>query len=267
MTNYGKNLFKGTAAYYSKYRPVYPSSLIRMLVDRFRLDGKGQLLDLGCGTGQLTLRLSDWFEKMIGVDPEEEMLGEAERNRLAARVEHCEWKPGKAECYLKGVQTEKYRLVLMAKSFHWMDQSAVLASLYSQVDEEGGIAIVDAYDSNQEPEPWQLELDRIVKKWYGEERKAGKTVYAHPSMSYEERVSRSGFHAEVLRLPAYQHVWTADSIIGNLYSTSYGSIRWIEDRESFETELREALLRIHPDDAFMEEIRLTVILGQKKKTP
>ncbi|WP_175989457.1 hypothetical protein [Bacillus sp. Marseille-Q1617] len=59
MTNYGKGLFEGTAGYFSKYRPLYPSFLVRFLVNRFSLNGEKRMLDLGCGTGQLTIRFSD----------------------------------------------------------------------------------------------------------------------------------------------------------------------------------------------------------------
>ncbi|WLR42093.1 hypothetical protein LC087_15170 [Bacillus carboniphilus] len=50
MSQYGEGLFKGSAEYYSKYRPIYPSNLIRFLVDKFSLNGEQNLLDLGCGT-------------------------------------------------------------------------------------------------------------------------------------------------------------------------------------------------------------------------
>jgi tRNA/tmRNA/rRNA uracil-C5-methylase (TrmA/RlmC/RlmD family) len=36
------------------------------------------LLDLGCGTGQLALPLAKYFEEVIGMDPEPEMIVEAE---------------------------------------------------------------------------------------------------------------------------------------------------------------------------------------------
>ncbi len=63
MTDYGDELFKDTAWYYSRYRPIYPASLIRYLIDKFSLDGNGRMLDLGCGTGQLAFRFADWFEE------------------------------------------------------------------------------------------------------------------------------------------------------------------------------------------------------------
>ncbi|SES12948.1 class I SAM-dependent methyltransferase [Psychrobacillus sp. OK032] len=59
MAAYGKDLFEGTASFYYRFRPMHPASLIRFLVERFSLDGSGQMLDLGCGTGQLAERFSD----------------------------------------------------------------------------------------------------------------------------------------------------------------------------------------------------------------
>lgn len=47
-------LFTGTAWHYARYRPGYPQVFFDDLVQRFHLDGTGRLLDLGCGTRQLT---------------------------------------------------------------------------------------------------------------------------------------------------------------------------------------------------------------------
>jgi SAM-dependent methyltransferase len=72
-----RTLFTGTAWHYARYRPGYPSMFFTDLVARFHLDGTGRLLDLGCGTGQLTLRLAEHVAAAIGIDPEPEMLTEA----------------------------------------------------------------------------------------------------------------------------------------------------------------------------------------------
>ena len=51
-------LFAGTAWHYARYRPGYPPAFLDDLTQRLGLDGTGRLLDLGCGTGQLTLPLA-----------------------------------------------------------------------------------------------------------------------------------------------------------------------------------------------------------------
>jgi ubiquinone/menaquinone biosynthesis C-methylase UbiE len=81
------------------YRPMYPSSLVRFLVDRFSLNGQQHLLDLGCGTGQLTIRFSDWCNKIVGIDVESEMIEEAKRLHHAQRIVNIHWFNGTLEKY------------------------------------------------------------------------------------------------------------------------------------------------------------------------
>jgi hypothetical protein len=47
------DLYRGTAAYYDRYRLPYPDAMIADLVERAAPSGRGRLLDLACGTGQL----------------------------------------------------------------------------------------------------------------------------------------------------------------------------------------------------------------------
>ena len=132
MAAYGKELFKGTASYYSRYRPMYSASLIRFLVERFSLDGRGKMLDLGCGTGQLAFRFSDWFEEIVGIDTEPEMIKEAIRLSKEIRVENVEWFNGAIDTY-KEKPDETFHLVTIAKAFHWMDRAKVLETLYEKI--------------------------------------------------------------------------------------------------------------------------------------
>lgn len=131
----------------------------------------------------------------------------------------------------------------------------------------GGIAIIDHYSPNKEPMKWETEVNRLVKKWYGEERRAGNSTFSQPKESYEEVVSNSKFDLEVKYLPKYEHTWTVESIIGNLYSTSYGSRRFLGDNHAalFERELEDVLLSLDSCGVFKEEIQLSVIFAIKKK--
>lgn len=263
MKSYGQDLFKGAAKYYSKYRPLYPASLIRFLVKRFTLDGNGKMLDLGCGTGQLALRFSDWFEQIVGIDPDLEMIQEAERLTTEIRAEHIAWFNGDIDNYRENYE-ESFKLVTIAKAFHWMDRTAVLETLYDMVSLNGGVAIIDNYSPNKEILPWQKKVNEVVQQWYGEERRAGNTTYSHPTISHQEVIEKSPFDLEVYQMPTYEQIWTVDSIIGNLYSTSYGSKLFLgEHVQLFEDHLREELLSLNDTGVFKEKIETSVKLAIK----
>ncbi|MNW56255.1 putative methyltransferase YcgJ [compost metagenome] len=224
MSDYGPDLFKGTAWYYSRYRPPYPSSLIRFLVNKFSLNGEGRLLDLGCGTGQLALRFSDWFEEIVGVDTESEMLDEANRLSSDKKLDNVKWVQGRAE--ERVCDWGVFRLVIIAKAFHWMDRESILDILYNSSDTNGGVAIIDN-TGKQEPLRWQLKVNEVVRRWLGDARRAGNSTYTPPKERYEDIVRKSGFkNVQRHILPSYSYTWTVDSIIGNLYSTSFASKRF-----------------------------------------
>lgn len=264
MNDYGDDLFKGTAAYYSKYRPMYPPTLIRFLIEKFNLNGKGKMLDIGCGTGQLTVRFSDWFEKIVAIDTDPEMLLVAKRLCEELRVDNIEFFNASLKNY-QNRNHESFTLVTIAKAFHWLDREETLKTLYELLPDQGGVAIIDQYSPNNELLPWQEKLNEVVRHWYGEERRAGNATYTHPTLSHQEVVLNSPFLLEEYQLPSYEHVWSIDSIIGNLYSTSYGTHRFLgEKKDQFEKHLREELLAIDESGVFKEEMTLSVLLAMKK---
>ncbi|MBE9918093.1 class I SAM-dependent methyltransferase [Paenibacillus donghaensis] len=263
MSLYGDDLFKGTASYYAQYRPAYPSSLIRFIVDFFRLDGKGRMVDLGCGTGQLAMRFSDWFEEIIGVDPEEEMLMLARRLADINRLTNMNWIHGRAE--EKAAEQPSFRLVTIAKAFHWMDREAVLNAVYPRLEEGGGIVITDNDQQDKEPLVWQQRVDEIMKAYLGPQRRAGQGTYTPPKEKYEDTISKFPFRSvKKHTLPEYTHNWTIESILGNIYSTSYGARHFFGERiEQFEAEMRSALHEIHPEGIFAEQISVQTIVALK----
>lgn len=263
LEKYGEDLFKGAAHYYSKYRPMYPSSLIRYLVNRFSLNGEQQLLDLGCGTGQLTIRFSDWFNKIVGIDTDLEMIEEAQCLHHSLRMGNIHWFNGSLGKYKKD-HNEQFELVIIAKAFHWMDRPKVLEELFDMVAVSGGVAIIDNYEPNKKLTTWQEQLNEIIRRWYGEERRAGRTTYNHPTESHEDVISNSNFKLEVHHLPIYEINWTIESILGNLYSTSFGSKRFLGDNVAlFERDVRESLLAINDSGEYKEQLKLSVKLGIK----
>ena len=71
---FAADLYRGTAAAYERYRLPYPAAMTADLVRSAQVSGRGRLLDLACGTGQLAFPLRGWFAEVWAVDQEPDMV-------------------------------------------------------------------------------------------------------------------------------------------------------------------------------------------------
>ena len=123
VSNYDPTLFQGAAQYYVRYRSRYPQLLFDQLSERFQLDGTERLLDLGCGAGLVAIPFSDRFAEIIAIDPDAEMLNEAQAEAEATGVKNIRWIHDRAESISK--ELGQFRLATFGRSFHWMQRELV----------------------------------------------------------------------------------------------------------------------------------------------
>lgn len=259
------NFFKSTAWYYARYRRPYPKKLFENIVEHYHLAGQGRLLDLGCGTGEITIPLAPHFKEAIGLDPEEEMLNEAMRKAAEENVRNIVWMRARAEEI--GPPMGMFRLTTMGVSFHWFDQELVLAKVYELTESGGGTVIIGdispVWDSIDREE-WKLRRQEIIEKYLGKERRAGDSFYVPPKKRYEQRIDESPFQTFQKATFDYSTNRTIDDIIGFLYSTSYASKRLLGDKaDDFEREMREELFRLEPSGKFIEKGKLEIFFLHK----
>jgi SAM-dependent methyltransferase len=265
-----RDLFKGTAWYYARYRPAYPAPFLEHLAASFSLEGTGRLLDLGTGTGQLAIPLTRYFAKVIAMDPEPEMLVEAVALASLAGAGNIRWLEG-GSADLEHLQPAlgKFRLVTMGASFHWMEQAATLATLAGMITEDAGsdrsgIVIAGSPSLwNQEGE-WQQALKGVLQRWLGETRRAGSSTYVEPKEPFARILARSPFpQVETYRLE-YQRTWELASLLGYLYSTSFSSPAVLGDRRmGFEEEVKQTLRALNPSGQFTETVALEAFLARR----
>jgi len=241
------HIYQGTAWYYSRFRPRYPETLVTLLRDTFGLDGRGRLLDLGCGPGPVALRLAHLFERVIAIDPEPEMLAEGRAQAERAGVSNIEWRSGSSEDL--SAKLGSFRLVTMGNSFHWMDRQRTLDALYDLVTAGGGIAVVGegAPLAAPPPTPWRVAINGVVKKYVGDRRLPWEPIESQPEELHQTYIERSRFTDLTAYSESFEVTWTIDSMIGNLYSMSFCSRRLLGDRvDAFERDLRAAILAVEP---------------------
>jgi SAM-dependent methyltransferase len=260
-----EELFAGAARYYARFRAPYPDGVFALLRREFRLDGTGTLLDLGCGTGQVALRLARDFARVVAVDVDTGMLEEGRRAAVAADVKNVEWIRGTAEEMVP--DRGPARLATCGNAFHWMDRERVLAGLDSAVEPEGGLAILAGGSISlwNTEATWARAAIDVIRRHLGGRRRAGKAVFEEPEERHEEVCRRSAFsRVKVHRIPVERR-WTVDEFVGALYSTSYCSPVVLGDRRAaFEADLRATLAQVVPEEEpIVNRLEVDVIFARR----
>ncbi len=254
------SLFSGKAWHYARYRPGYPQILFDDLVQQFHLDGTGRLLDLGCGTGQLTLPLAEHVAETVGMDPEPEMLAEATRQAQANHITNVTWVQGNS-ADLPG-EFGRFRLVTMGRSFHWMDREQVVATLDHTVEDSGGLVLANDSCLVRPVTAWQQAIEDIQRRFLPPDFTPPDALI--DQRPHQEIVTRSSF-SQVRRLMyEFDRLWTLEQVIGYLYSTSVPLRRLLGDQQSaFEQAITNALLTIDPAGQFAEPVTLEVLAATR----
>ena len=263
-----KAIFTGTASYYRKYRRPYQSSLFKDIADYFHLDGQGKLLDIGCGTGELTVPLASYFQTAIGLDPNSEMVKEAKLRATENGVTNVTWVIDRAENI--DATYGPLRLTTSGVSFHWMDRKTVLQKIYDLTEKGGGMAIVgegSPVRGKNKTEPWKAKRQELIIKYLGPERRAGNELhkaFIPDKEPFETAILASAFRESERKSYEYETRRSIDEIVGFLWSTSYANRTLFgESVEAFEQELRAELLTLVPDGIFVESGKTELYLLQK----
>lgn len=248
-----------------RYRLPYPGALLQDLTARAGVSGSGRLLDLACGPGRVTLPLAPRFREAWGVDLEPEMIEVARREATRKGVTNVTWAVGRAEDFRTAVGS--LDLITVGDAFHRLDEEAV-AGLAAQWLRPGGcIAILGSGGFWRGSLPWQRVVADIIRRWAGDAAaprdagRAGLDAY----IGFCERVLEGrGFIGVASHEFLQPHEWTADEIVGNLFSTSICSRRALgSGAESFDAEIRAALRALDPRDRYSEDTRFGYTFGRK----
>ena len=140
----------------------------------------GDVLDIGCGSGNTATEMADNYRSYLGVDISEAALAKARR-----RSQECgRGEKNKFECgdFLTYVPTGKYDVILFRESMYHVPLGKVKATLdrYSAYLKEGGVFVVRLFASSggeedkDKPRPIAMlnimatEFDVLEKRQYEE---------------------------------------------------------------------------------------------------
>jgi SAM-dependent methyltransferase len=257
--------FKGKAGYYARYRRGYPAGVFDAIVTGFDLTLSSEILDLGCGTGNMAIPLAERGFCVHAVDPEPEMLEEGRRKCRGGERCRITWYVG-ADSTLDGLAFPPLRLCTMGLSFHWMDREAVLRRLDSMVEPGGGIACISRNDSffSHLENGWGDAVRDVLREMLGDGWDYSGRMKKGQGMRHEEVFAASPFPVIEERSFTVQETLTVDDIIGLQLSTSYAAPGLLTDRyDEFRTLMTRRLLDLEPSGKFTEESVIHLILAKR----
>jgi SAM-dependent methyltransferase len=250
------------ATYYAKYRRGYPSAVVHALVGALGLSSADTVIDLGCGSGQLTLPLAGRVARVIGVDPEPDMLRHARIAESEGPANIVEWIVGTVDDLPEiSAQYGLVGAITVANAIHLVDRGPLFTTAQTALRPGGGLAII----ANGTPlwlqdTAWSRALRTFLEGWLQTELTnycgtddATRSVYQHELMAL-------GYHTEELRL-AYTDTLTLDQIVGGVFSAMSQRLPAPNDRNRFSSDLGRALIGAAPYTEYVSVCTLIAHLG------
>ena len=114
-----KDHFSGHADLYVQARPHYPDTLFAWTADA--APAHGCVWDAGCGNGQASIALAQYFDHVIATDPSAQQIDNAAPNpRIEYRVEAAEH---------TSIGAHSVDAVTVAQALHWFDLPRFVAEV------------------------------------------------------------------------------------------------------------------------------------------
>jgi SAM-dependent methyltransferase len=129
--------YRSAATHYERGRVPYASALIARVAQVTGLRSHHRVLDLGCGPGPLARSFAPLAREVTAIDPTPEMLAAA--RALAGGATNIHFLAGSSHDI--GPALGRFHLVVMGRSFHWMDRVDTLKRLDRIVEPEGALAL------------------------------------------------------------------------------------------------------------------------------
>jgi SAM-dependent methyltransferase len=264
--SFRSDLYRGTAHDYDRFRVAYPAVMVDDLVGRAEASGRGRLLDLACGTGQITFSLMHHFEEVWAVDQERDMVQVVRQKARVAGVGHI-W-PIVSAAESLSAESESFELVAIGNAFHRLDREIVAVNAFGWLQPGRCVAVCWTSSPWQGEQDWQTSMSTILERW--RTRTAAhdripegweRVRKEHPDTAI---LKEAGFDVVgAYRFPT-EHRWTISELVGLVYSTSFLPRAVLGDLAgSFEADLTAELGRYETSGVLPETIDFAYELARR----
>jgi SAM-dependent methyltransferase len=216
-------LYRRTARDYDRFRVPYPRAMIDDLLDATGPSGRGRLLDLACGTGQITFALAERFAEVWAVDQEPDMIEVVRANARAIPATRVHALAAGAEELV--APAGAFELVAIGNAFHRLHREAVAERALGWLKPNHSIALLWSTGPWTGEASWQMAMAAVLEHWKlklgARERVPAEWDQLRRRRPDADVLVSVGFReVRTARFPEL-HDWTVEELIGLMYSTSF----------------------------------------------
>ena len=246
--------FTGLADCYAKYRPGYAPAAIDCMVRECGLDPNCTVVDVGCGTGISTRLLAERGLRVIGVDPNLDMLSTAKETAFNSPIP-IEYRQGEAEA--AGLDSSVAKAVTAFQAFHWFKGEAALAEFHRVLVPSGWLALV--WNDRDDSDPLTAAYHKILSS----SREGQKIADSWRTSSAILNNSPWFEPPRTFTLPSEQSL-DEEGLIGRAMSASYAP-REPEALEQMKVNLRQLFAASQVDGIVRMRYQVNLFLAQRKQ--
>ncbi len=261
-----RDLYRGTAGYYDRFRVPYPAGLIGDLAGRAGADGTGGLLGSGLRDRAAQLRVAGPVRRgpgrRSGTGDGRHGRGQGRGGRAAnVRALAC------AAEDLR-VPAGSFDLVTIGNAFHRLPRDTVAASTFRWLRPGGFLALAWGGSPNEAEERLAAGPGRVTGRWKARAGAHGR-VPAEYEQDRRERpdlaiLRGAGFENAGRHQFAAVHDWTPEALAGYALSTSVLSpVALGGQATEFTEDLRRELAAAQPDGRFQQTIIFACDLARR----
>jgi SAM-dependent methyltransferase len=153
--------FDVVAEDYDVYRSPYPPEVVDAVVTSSRLQSGSSVLEIGCGTGQLSVPLAQLGVRLVAVELGPHLAAYAQRNLKLFPNAQVEVGPFEAW----PLPRQKFDAVLSASAFHWLDPAIRFTKVAEALRPGGRVTILHVHHVRGGTTGFFAETQPFYIKW------------------------------------------------------------------------------------------------------
>jgi SAM-dependent methyltransferase len=260
------DLYAGSAEDYELFRRPYPQQLLSLLVQKAEVSGRGRLLDLACGTGQVAFGLCRHFSEVWAVDQEADMVRVGSSKAKESGISNIQWENCAAQDLAAAAGS--FELITIGNAFHRLPRQLIATKAFGWLRGGGYLALLWGGSPWQETQGWQQAVLATYERWRavvgGGDRVPAGWAQARTVPPDVEVLRAADFEVRGRFTVPASLEWTFTSLVGYVYSTS-GLPRSLlgDNARGFEAELRSQLAEAAGGEPYLQQTEFACDLGRR----